>query len=148
MGGHRRLALESPRAGLSPRKGCRSGAFPGRIVAWNRLIVAQRVPNDGHSVRARLATWHAKITLLLPGTEGNHCKPRMTRGPDEAIGPRNTRTARWSCLPVPPTVLGDRAELIQPTKRTFTRVLHKRWLTPSTPGSFFDFFYLCTLREP
>lgn len=98
----------------SPWKGRQSGAFSGRIVAWNRLIVGQRVPNDGHSVCARLATWHAKITLLLPGTEGLWAKNDWP-----VIGLRNSRRTRWSCLPVPFTILGDRVGLIQPTKRTF-----------------------------
>lgn len=101
MGGYRRVTLEPPWACRGPRKGRRSGAFYGRIVAWNRLIVAQRVPNDGHSVRARLATWHAKITLLLPGTEGNHCEPRMTRGPDEVIGPPKLENSALILPPCP-----------------------------------------------
>lgn len=96
-----------------------------RIVAWNRLIVAQRVPNDGHSVCARLATWHAKITLLLPGTEG----PFSLRNDWHVIGPRNSRRPRWSC---PSTGWVETTKLIRPTKRTFTRLLHKRLLTPST----------------
>lgn len=99
-------------------------------------------------MRARLPTWHAKITLLRYGWDTRGLWLRMTSlwlAPRVVERPGRSPGEKREGANIPFPVLHSHSPLpffksretyvglIQPTKRTFTHVLHKRQVTAVLP---------------